>query len=157
MTSYAAAVAPRPEGAERSVAAEDSPVLQPVATCDLVLFGGTGDLAMRKLLPALYRRDRDGQLTAGSRSVSGTSGSVVVEPLPREYGHVLVNRSMPRDVLVPVLGYPSVHEAVEWLVAAFGFTRRWQAGDTEPSSALGLTPPSPSPRGTVPPARSPIT
>jgi len=27
---------------------------QPVATFDLVVFGGTGDLAFRKLLPALY-------------------------------------------------------------------------------------------------------
>ena len=29
---------------------------------DLILFGGTGDLAMRKLLPALYRRFAAGQL-----------------------------------------------------------------------------------------------
>ncbi len=34
---------------------------------DLVLFGATGDLAMRKLLPALYRRHLAGQIPAGSR------------------------------------------------------------------------------------------
>ena len=34
---------------------------------DLVVFGGTGDLAMRKLLPGLYHRDSDGQLTPDSR------------------------------------------------------------------------------------------
>jgi len=34
---------------------------------DLILFGGTGDLAMRKLLPALYRRAAAGQITAESR------------------------------------------------------------------------------------------
>ncbi|MBS0393691.1 MAG: glucose-6-phosphate dehydrogenase [Proteobacteria bacterium] len=34
---------------------------------DLVLFGGTGDLAMRKLLPALMRRYMDGWITPGSR------------------------------------------------------------------------------------------
>jgi glucose-6-phosphate 1-dehydrogenase len=34
---------------------------------DLVLFGGTGDLAMRKLLPALYRRFVAGQFPAGAR------------------------------------------------------------------------------------------
>jgi glucose-6-phosphate 1-dehydrogenase len=34
---------------------------------DLVLFGGTGDLAMRKLLPALYRRHLAGQIPAGTR------------------------------------------------------------------------------------------
>jgi glucose-6-phosphate 1-dehydrogenase len=36
---------------------------------DLVVFGGTGDLAQRKLLPALYYRERDGQLAAGSRII----------------------------------------------------------------------------------------
>lgn len=30
--------------------------------CDIILFGGNGDLAMRKLLPALYYRHRDGAL-----------------------------------------------------------------------------------------------
>jgi glucose-6-phosphate 1-dehydrogenase len=29
-----------------------------VDPCDFVIFGGTGDLAGRKLLPALYLRDR---------------------------------------------------------------------------------------------------
>ncbi|HET8899835.1 MAG TPA: glucose-6-phosphate dehydrogenase [Rhodanobacteraceae bacterium] len=38
-----------------------------VAPFDLVIFGATGDLAMRKLLPALFRRHADGQITADSR------------------------------------------------------------------------------------------
>ncbi len=42
----------------------------PVTPCDVVVFGGTGDLAMRKLLPALYLRDRDGQLSADTRIVA---------------------------------------------------------------------------------------
>jgi len=40
-----------------------------VGLFDCVIFGGGGDLAERKLLPALYYRDRDGQLPAGSRIV----------------------------------------------------------------------------------------
>ena len=36
---------------------------------DLVLFGGTGDLAMRKLLPALYRRYADGQVSGDARII----------------------------------------------------------------------------------------
>jgi glucose-6-phosphate 1-dehydrogenase len=36
---------------------------------DLVLFGGSGDLAMRKLLPALYARDAAGDLPDGARIV----------------------------------------------------------------------------------------
>ncbi len=36
---------------------------------DLVVFGGAGDLAYRKLLPALYHRHRDGQLPARARII----------------------------------------------------------------------------------------
>ena len=43
--------------------------VHPVAPCDFVVFGGTGDLAVRKLLPALYLRDRDGQLPAETRII----------------------------------------------------------------------------------------
>jgi glucose-6-phosphate 1-dehydrogenase len=41
----------------------------PVDPFDLVVFGGTGDLAMRKILPGLYQRDLDGQLPPESRIV----------------------------------------------------------------------------------------
>ncbi len=34
---------------------------------DMVLFGGTGDLAMRKLLPALYQQVKTGTLSTASR------------------------------------------------------------------------------------------
>jgi len=37
------------------------------APFDLLLFGATGDLALRKLVPALYRRHLAGQIVAGSR------------------------------------------------------------------------------------------
>ncbi|MGH8041442.1 MAG: glucose-6-phosphate dehydrogenase [Rudaea sp.] len=36
---------------------------------DLVIFGGTGDLALRKLLPALLHRCADGQICAGCRII----------------------------------------------------------------------------------------
>ncbi|MEL6966516.1 MAG: glucose-6-phosphate dehydrogenase [Pseudomonadota bacterium] len=41
----------------------------PVQPFDYVLFGGTGDLAQRKLLPALYHRDRDGQIPDACRLI----------------------------------------------------------------------------------------
>lgn len=44
--------------------------LIPVEPFDLIIFGGTGDLAMRKLLPALYHRDGDGQFSPDSRIIS---------------------------------------------------------------------------------------
>src|SRR5262245_52892678 len=37
--------------------------------CDFTVFGGTGDLALRKLLPALYLRDLEGQLPDDTRIV----------------------------------------------------------------------------------------
>ncbi len=44
--------------------------MQKLEPFDLILFGGTGDLAMRKLMPALYRRVRAGQITSGSRIIA---------------------------------------------------------------------------------------
>jgi len=41
----------------------------PVEPFEIVVFGGTGDLARRKLLPALYHRYRDGQISDDSRIV----------------------------------------------------------------------------------------
>lgn len=44
----------------------------PVDVFDLVIFGATGDLAQRKLLPALFHRDEQGQVPEGARII-GTS------------------------------------------------------------------------------------
>ena len=41
----------------------------PVEEFDLVIFGGTGDLARRKILPGLFRRFLSGQMPAGSRII----------------------------------------------------------------------------------------
>jgi len=43
--------------------------MQSLPSFDLILFGGTGDLAMRKLLPALYRRSCAGQINKESRII----------------------------------------------------------------------------------------
>lgn len=43
--------------------------MQSLPTFDLILFGGTGDLAKRKLLPALYRRSCAGQINNESRII----------------------------------------------------------------------------------------
>ena len=47
------------------------------------------------------------------------------------------NRSMPRDVLIPVVAYPSVSEALAWLTGAFGFGLRWQVGSHRAQVAVG--------------------
>ncbi|MGH8237328.1 MAG: glucose-6-phosphate dehydrogenase, partial [Steroidobacteraceae bacterium] len=53
--------------------------MQSLPTFDLVLFGGTGDLAMRKLLPALYRRCCAGQIDGASRIVGAARSQLTRE------------------------------------------------------------------------------
>ena len=48
----------------------------PVDPFDYVIFGGTGDLAQRKLLPALYHRDHDGQLPKEARLIGASRGEL---------------------------------------------------------------------------------
>ena len=51
----------------------------PAEPFDLVIFGGTGDLARRKLLPALFRREIDHQFSDDSRIIASSR-----KDLPRE-------------------------------------------------------------------------
>ncbi len=51
----------------------------PVEPFDYVVFGGTGDLAERKLLPALYHRQLDGQLTEPTRIIGASRSHLTHE------------------------------------------------------------------------------
>jgi uncharacterized glyoxalase superfamily protein PhnB len=42
---------------------------------------------------------------------------------------MLPNRSMPASSIIPVLAYPDVGAAIDWLCEAFGFGERWRAGN----------------------------
>lgn len=53
----------------------------PVDPFDCIIFGGTGDLAERKLLPALYHRQKDGQMTEPTRIVGASRSDLS----PNEY------------------------------------------------------------------------
>ncbi|WP_300541780.1 glucose-6-phosphate dehydrogenase [Maricaulis sp.] len=53
--------------------------LVPVEPFDIVVFGATGDLALRKLIPALFHRWCDGQITDDSRIVAASR-----EPMAQE-------------------------------------------------------------------------
>ena len=48
----------------------------PVETFDLVIFGGTGDLARRKILPGLFRRFLSGQMPEGSRIIGAARSEI---------------------------------------------------------------------------------
>ncbi|MGF1543554.1 MAG: glucose-6-phosphate dehydrogenase [Parvularculaceae bacterium] len=57
------------QGLGRPAEASAAPRLVPVTPFDLVVFGAAGDLALRKLVPSLFRRWRDGQISADSKIV----------------------------------------------------------------------------------------
>jgi len=42
---------------------------------------------------------------------------------------MLLNRSIPRAIVIPVLAYPDVNQAAAWLCDAFGFTVRMRIGN----------------------------
>jgi uncharacterized glyoxalase superfamily protein PhnB len=44
---------------------------------------------------------------------------------------------MPVGAVIPVLAYPDVGEAVEWLCETFGFAERWRAGSHRAQLAIG--------------------
>ena len=79
----------------------DANRLLPVAPFDMVVFGGTGDLAMRKLMPALLRRDIDGQIAPESRIIGIGRSPVedsayarrVEESCRREVGEAFTEKS----------------------------------------------------------------
>ncbi|MDO1529640.1 glucose-6-phosphate dehydrogenase [Fulvimonas sp. R45] len=86
-----------------------TPSSLPVDPFDLVIFGGTGDLAVRKLLPALFHRYLAGQIRAGSRVVG-----VAREPLDDEGYRALVREALgkaaddtpeQRDAFLALVGY----------------------------------------------------
>ncbi len=47
------------------------------------------------------------------------------------------NRSMPSSVIIPVLNYPDVREAVEWLCRTFGFVERLRIADHRAQLSFG--------------------
>ena len=53
---------------------------------DLVLFGGTGDLAWRKLMPALFQAFRHGTLPSNGRII-GVGRDDLSSCLPASLGH----------------------------------------------------------------------
>jgi glucose-6-phosphate 1-dehydrogenase len=58
----------------------------PVAPFDYIVFGGTGDLALRKLLPALYQRDRDGQIPQDARIIGVSRSKMSSEDYAQKAG-----------------------------------------------------------------------
>jgi uncharacterized glyoxalase superfamily protein PhnB len=57
--------------------------------------------------------------------------------LPRDQTAFLMNRSMPTNVIIPVLAYSDVREAVDWLCRSFGFVERLRIGNHRAQLSFG--------------------
>ena len=72
----------------------------PIPAFDFVIFGGTGDLAERKLLPALYQRFRAGQYDGGTRIV-GAARAAMSDKAYRTYAEKAIVEHVKADEIEP--------------------------------------------------------
>jgi glucose-6-phosphate 1-dehydrogenase len=68
----------------------------PVDVFDLVVFGATGDLAQRKLLPALFHRDAAGQIPAETRII-GTARKAMTQKAFRAFAQGALEKFLPAE------------------------------------------------------------
>ncbi|WP_089176594.1 glucose-6-phosphate dehydrogenase [Bosea sp. AS-1] len=82
---------------EQGLRPETIPERTPVPPFDLVIFGAGGDLALRKLFPALAQRNREGVLPEESRVLAVVRKEEDVEGLPRQIAERLHQEGIPKD------------------------------------------------------------
>jgi len=70
----------------------------PVPVFDGVVFGATGDLTLRKLLPALYYRFRDGQMPEGARVIGVARSALSTEAYREKTRQALEQHVAPDDL-----------------------------------------------------------
>jgi glucose-6-phosphate 1-dehydrogenase len=74
------------------------PKIIPVTVFDCVVFGATGDLTLRKLLPALYYRFRDGQMPAESRIIGAARSQLTDADFRARAAEALKKHVAPGDL-----------------------------------------------------------
>ncbi|MDO6590689.1 glucose-6-phosphate dehydrogenase [Loktanella sp. D2R18] len=87
----------------------------PVETFDLVIFGGTGDLARRKILPGLFRRFRSGQMPEGSRIIGAARSDIdgvgyrqMITDAVAEFGGEEKNDTKGLEAFIATLDYVAI-------------------------------------------------
>ena len=83
--------------AERLLKPEAAPERTPVPPFDLVIFGAGGDLALRKLFPALAQRNEEGVLPEESRILGIVRKQEDVEGIPNEIAAKLAAAGLSPD------------------------------------------------------------
>jgi glucose-6-phosphate 1-dehydrogenase len=77
-----------------------TPRMIPVDVFDLVVFGATGDLAQRKLLPALFYRDLQGQIPAEAKII-GTSRRPMTNDAFKAFALAAIESFVAADLRTP--------------------------------------------------------
>lgn len=83
--------------ADRIIRPEAAPQRTPVPPFDLVIFGASGDLALRKLFPALAQRNQEGVLPEDSRILAIVRKSEDVTGLPNQIAERLAQDNLAAD------------------------------------------------------------
>jgi glucose-6-phosphate 1-dehydrogenase len=76
-----------------------APQLLPVPSFDIVVFGAAGDLALRKLIPSLFHRWRDGQISPETKIV-GVSRSAMTDEEFRRLAFASFTKFHPSEKIV---------------------------------------------------------
>jgi glucose-6-phosphate 1-dehydrogenase len=97
----------------------------PVDVFDLVVFGATGDLSQRKLLPALFHRDLQGQIPEGARII-GTSRRAMSREEFRAFAEAAIESHVAKEERQQVLARRFV-ERLDYVAAEPGKDEGWQA------------------------------
>jgi glucose-6-phosphate 1-dehydrogenase len=82
---------------DRAIRPEAAPQRTPVPPFDLVIFGASGDLALRKLFPALAQRNQEGVLPPESRILAIVRKDEDVEGLPKQIAGRLKEEGLAAD------------------------------------------------------------
>ncbi|SFI73616.1 glucose-6-phosphate 1-dehydrogenase [Bosea sp. OK403] len=97
--------------ADRALRPEAAPERTPVPPFDLVIFGAGGDLALRKLFPALAQRNREGVLPEESRILAIVRKPEDLEGLPKQVANRLNEEGLAAEQVAAFLRRLTVVQA----------------------------------------------
>ncbi|POR49543.1 glucose-6-phosphate dehydrogenase [Bosea psychrotolerans] len=106
--------------ADRALRPEAAPERTPVPPFDLVIFGAGGDLALRKLFPALAQRNREGVLPEESRILAIVRKPEDLEGLPKQVANRLNEEGLAAEQVAAFLRRLTVVQADALKPETFG-------------------------------------
>ena len=116
------------------------PERTPVPPFDLVIFGAGGDLALRKLFPALAQRNREGVLPGESRIIGMVRKAEDIEIVPRQIAERLGKEGLPAEQVADFLARLSM-VLVDALVPESYDALKRELGDTQRVRSFYLSTP----------------